>query len=324
MNAAQGVSVVIPTCDRPELLRITLAAVLSQRDVDFETIVVDDCSEVPVSVPHDPRIRILRQSSRQGVAAARNRGIANATKPWLAFTDDDDIWAPDKLASQLDALSRYPAARWSSGGAVQVDDDLVVFEGNRPPASGDVADLLLVSNAIPGGASGVVADAELVRRLGGFDEALSMCADYDLWIRLALASPLAGVDRPLLAYRIHAGGMSRSLDHIREELAIIETKYAPERAARGVVSADAIHLWIGDRHQRSGRRLPAALEYLRSASVIGWPRAIGRAVETTVWPGAFRRRDRRRARSVPADWTAQTEKWLGAARREALTSPPRL
>ncbi|MEJ7703153.1 MAG: hypothetical protein WKF47_05650 [Geodermatophilaceae bacterium] len=67
---------------------------------------------------------------------------------------------------------------------------------------------LLTSNIIPGGASSVLARTELVRRVGGFDQRLSNMADYDLWIRLALASPLAGVDRPLVGYFVHSTGMA--------------------------------------------------------------------------------------------------------------------
>jgi glycosyltransferase involved in cell wall biosynthesis len=325
-SAANGVSVVIPTHNRPDLMVVTLRAVLNQRDVDFEVIVVDDGSDIPVVVPQDFRVRVVRHASSRGVAAARNRGIEVASKRWLAFTDDDDIWAPDKLHSQLVALAGTPGARWSAGGAVQVDHDLNIFDSNRPPATGDVAAQLLRSNPIPGGASGVVADADLVRRLGGFDERLSMCADYDLWIGLGLAAPMAAVHRPLLAYRVHEGGMSRSLENIRRELRIIEEKYTDERSARGVVVADEIQLWIGDRHQRSGRRIAAAHAYLRAASTVGRPRAAGRAVEALLWPGAFRLRDGRRRRAVPSAWVMEVEKWLGPIRdgdRAALRGAPR-
>jgi glycosyltransferase involved in cell wall biosynthesis len=308
------VTVVIPTHNRQELLDMTLAAVLAQAGVDLEVVVVDDGSDVEVVTPDDPRVRAVRHTTPRGVAAARNRGIAEARRRWIAFTDDDDIWAPDKLALQLAALAENPGFRWSVGGSVQVDDALAIFDSNHPPMHSDVAHRLLVSNPIPGGASGVVADAQLVREVGGFDESLSMCADYDLWIRLALASPLAAVDRPLLAYRVHEGGMSRSLENIRTELEIIDAKYAAERTMRGLVVADAINLWIGDRHQRSGRRLAAARAYLRSSHTIGRPRSLGRGLEAIVWPGAFHHRDERRSRAVPAGWRSEVEVWLGPIR----------
>jgi glycosyltransferase involved in cell wall biosynthesis len=314
----RGVSVVIPTRNRRELLEVTLAAVLDQLAVDLEVVVVDDGSDVPVAAVInncDARVRVVRHPTSRGVAAARNTGIDAARYPWLAFTDDDDVWAPDKLTSQLDALSERSSARWSCVGDVQVDDELHVFQNSEPPAAGDVADLVLVTNPIPGGASGVVADTELVRSLHGFDESLSMCADYDLWIRLGLAGPVASVNRPLVAYRVHAGGMSRQLDRVHEELRFIGAKYAHERARRGLTVEDGIHLWIADRHQRSGHRVAAARAYLRATSATGTARAVGRAAEALVWPGAYHLRDERRARSVPDAWMAETETWL-APRRE--------
>jgi glycosyltransferase involved in cell wall biosynthesis len=318
-----GVSVVIPTRNRRDLLQVTLTAVLEQQGVDLEVVVVDDGSDVPVAAVitnSDPRVRVVRHRTSRGVAAARNTGIGAARHRWLAFTDDDDVWAPDKLTSQLDALCKQPDARWSCVGDVQVDDDLHVFQNSEPPAAGDVADLVLVTNPIPGGASGVLADAELVRSLSGFDETLSMCADYDLWIRLGLVSPLAPVNRPLVAYRVHAGGMSRQLDRVHDELRFIGAKYADERSRRKLVVEDGIHLWIADRHQRSGHRIAAARAYLRATSATGTARAVGRAVEALVWPGAYHLRDERRARSVPDVWMAETETWL-APRREQQANP---
>jgi len=315
-TATNGACVVIPTHNRPDLIATTLNAVLAQRDVDFEVIVIDDGSDPPIVLPPHHRLRVIRHPAPRGVSAARNLGIAVATKQWLAFTDDDDIWAPDKLHSQLRALAETPGARWCAGGAVQVDDDLAIFDSNRPPTSGDVAAELLASNPIPGGASGVVAEADLVRSVGGFDERLSMCADYDLWIRLGLTAPMAAVQRPLLAYRVHDGGMSRSLENIRDELRMIEQSYADERTARGVVVNDEIELWIGDRNQRSGRRITAARAYLRAASTVGRPRAIGRALEAIFWRGAFRQRDERRRRGVPSAWVYEVDQWLEPIREQ--------
>jgi len=312
------VSVVIPTRNRPDYLNVTLAAVLNQRDVELEVVIVDDGSQCDIAAAgaeiHDPRVTIVRHASRRGVAAARNSGIAIARGQWLAFNDDDDIWAPDKLSAQLAALAGSPAARWSCAGDVHVDDDLKIFQHSEPPSAEEVADLMLVHCAIPSGGSGVLADAELVRILGGFDESLSICADYDLWIRLALAAPLASVRRPLIAYRVHDRGLSCDLDDIGAELDIIDAKYASDRASRDLAAAGGVHLWIGDRHQRMGRRVRAARSYLRSSSVIGRPRAATRAFEALVWPSAMRFRDERRARRVPRAWFAEAEEWLAPLR----------
>src|SRR4051812_36397661 len=102
-----GVSLVIPTRDRSQILLETVRLTLLQRHVAFELIVVDDGSSDgtadALEALGDPRLVVVRNAVNRGVAHARNRGIDQARHPWVAFLDDDDRWSPDKLRMQLDA-----------------------------------------------------------------------------------------------------------------------------------------------------------------------------------------------------------------------------
>ena len=86
-----SVSVVIPTRDRPELLRRALASI----PLGHEVVVVDDGSTVPVVVD-DPRARVVRRETSGGAAAARNAGIVASSGDWVGFCDDDDVWLPGR------------------------------------------------------------------------------------------------------------------------------------------------------------------------------------------------------------------------------------
>src|ERR687891_190196 len=101
------VSVIVPTHNRRALLLLTLRSILLQSDVDLELIVVDDGSidgtGTAVEQLADSRARVVRNEVAQGVSAARDRGRAETTGDWIAFCDDDDLWAPTKLRSQLRA-----------------------------------------------------------------------------------------------------------------------------------------------------------------------------------------------------------------------------
>jgi glycosyltransferase involved in cell wall biosynthesis len=326
------VAVVVPTRNRRHLLALTLRSVLDQRGVDIEVLVVDEGSSDGtadlVRSLGDDRVRLLRNDEPTGVSAARNRGIGAARAPWVAFVDDDDLWGPDKLRAQLGAVTAEPGARWACSGTVLVDGNLRVIGQQRTVFTGDVSERLLVANVVPGGGSGVLVATDLAKEVGGFDPDLSNMADYDMWVRLALAAPAAGaMDRPHLAYRVHEGAMSFDPDLVYDERRRIDDKHAYTRAERGL-DADwaSLHVWAGDRHQRAGRRLPGAVAYLRSVRTPSRWRFGVRAAEALLAPRAHRRRDDRRRRDVSADWMAEAEAWLAPLRHLAAdtsSTPPR-
>ena len=129
------VTVVIPTRNRAGFLPTCLNAVLDQRDIELEVIVVDDAStdDTRAVLQHlqtDQRARVISLGTRGGVAAARNAGIAEARGEWLAFLDDDDIWAPWKLSRQLSA-ARAVDADFAYGSAVVIDGEHNVLSVTR-------------------------------------------------------------------------------------------------------------------------------------------------------------------------------------------------
>jgi len=97
-------SVVIPHFNRPLLLLRAIESVLAQELQDFEIIVVDDNSTLPL--PHLPEsVNIIRRQENGGGAAARNDGIRASKGRYLAFLDSDDYWLPARLARAHNAIS---------------------------------------------------------------------------------------------------------------------------------------------------------------------------------------------------------------------------
>src|SRR4051812_26727252 len=94
----------IATHNRRRMFRRTLRSALAQENVDLEVIVVDDGSTdgtaADIRTIKDPRLQVVERENR-GTAGARNAGIAVAQGEWVAFLDDDDLWAPHKLATQI-------------------------------------------------------------------------------------------------------------------------------------------------------------------------------------------------------------------------------
>jgi glycosyltransferase involved in cell wall biosynthesis len=260
------VSVVIATRDRwPLLAANALPGALGQDGVAIEVLVVDDGSadETPLRLGalDDPRLRVVRNDTSLGLPAARNAGIAAARGEWLAFLDDDDHWAPTKLHAQLAAAARDGAA-WAYGRAVVVDAAGQALEADPFPEPRALPGLLQQGNWIPGGGSNVVVRADLVRRLGGFDEELRFFEDWDLWLRLLQHGLPAACDDIVMARTEHRGNMA-----VRDRAEVLPALERLLGKHRRVTRDDRLSVaqWLAHEQYRRGSRLRAAWHYLRAA-----------------------------------------------------------
>ena len=317
---APAVSVIIGTKNRSELLDRTLRTVLWQTHGDLEVIVVDDGSTDDtaerIAAHPDPRVHLVRQEVSGGVANARNAGLARARGRYVAFTDDDDLWAPTKLEAQLAALAGLPGAGWSCVSTVVVDTAFRPLQWQPAPPGGWVERALLEVNLVPGGASGVLASTDLVREVGAFDPAFRHFADWDLWIRLAGAAALAPVDEPMLAYLRH-DSMSNVAAHKYEDVALMEARHRDRREALGVPSPVGHNLhWIGLTSLRAGDPAAAVAAYQQAAREATGRYSRVRAGLARV-PGFLHVYDARKARAVPPASRAAVQPWLGDLRAPA-------
>lgn len=275
--ALADVSVVIPTHDRQEMLVGAVHTALVQDDVDVEVIVVDDGStDATAAVVRErfPAVTVLRNERSSGVSAARNQGIDRATGAWVAFLDDDDLWAPDKLAAQVAALQASRRG-WGYAGAVSIAPDLRIVHGTHPDPAHVIHRDLPVRNRLPAGPSNVIVHRQLLTRTGGFDVHLRPHADWDLWIRLAQSGPPACVDRPLVGYTLHGENMSvrsgrtKVDDAWLDEVDVIEQRYAQLRGDRRV-DRGMVWRWIAGSHLRRGRWRDGARAYLEALREAPW------------------------------------------------------
>jgi glycosyltransferase involved in cell wall biosynthesis len=312
------VSVVVPTHNRSRLLATTLRSVLRQRDVELEVIVVDEAStdDTPAMLAAlpDARVRVVRHERPLGVSTARNRGAAEARGEWVAFLDDDDLWAPGKLVSQLDA-ARTAGRDWAYTGSVNFAEPFRVVHGVPPLPPEDVVAALARYNAIPGGGSNVIVRQSALLRAGPFDPRMCNTADWEMWIRLARAGSPAWVCSPLLAYRVHASNMSLDVADIVRCARLIEELHGLS------IDWGRLHWWIAQLCVRQGRRGAAVREYVRAVS--RGERRAGKELAALAH-GALRRRrgktkDGTLARSTDVHWEDQARSWITELRELELT-----
>jgi glycosyltransferase involved in cell wall biosynthesis len=307
-----SVSVVVPTRNRRDLLAVTLRGVLRQRDVDLEVIVVDEASTDDtaemLAALSDSRVRTIRHETPRGVSTARNHGAAEARGEWVAFTDDDDLWAPDKLARQVRA-AEATGRDWAYAGSVNITDGFRVIHGVPPLPPEEVAAAVRHYNAVPGGGSNVVVRRETLRRVGPFDVRLLNTEDWEMWIRLAQAGPPAWVPSPLVARRVHPSNSSLDVAEVVRGTRLIEQLHG--------TTADwgRLRRWLAESYLRTGQRR-AALGQLALAAVHGQALNVARDLALI----ARRRVVRRTPAAGPGEgseptWTAEAATWLAELER---------
>jgi glycosyltransferase involved in cell wall biosynthesis len=225
-DASRPLITIAITCyNAEETIRRALDSALAQTWTAHEIVVVDDGSTdrsatlvEEVERAHDD-VRLIRHESNRGVAEARNTLLAHANGTFIAFFDDDDESAPDRLEEQYQRLSDYdpnhPGAtvlcysnRVVVGAGERRPTSEPVGIGRLPPApSGPiVADYVLGLLKDDGrhswgmlGSGTLMARTELLRALGGFDGKFRRCAELDLAVRAALnGAHFISVDAPLV------------------------------------------------------------------------------------------------------------------------------
>lgn len=192
------ISIVIPAYiqnrDQAGWLLEAVTSVYDQGFKDFEIIIVDDCSPLPVNLAGED-LQVICHDHRRGAGAARNTGIAAAKSPYILCLDADDRLKPEALRALYDARCPHSV----------VYGDLEYF-GDRTGVHNlpewSLAILLRGTSPL---AITALMPREAWREVGGFDEQLPGMEDVDFWIRLAERG-VCGTRVPVVTfeYRRHA------------------------------------------------------------------------------------------------------------------------
>lgn len=246
------VSVVIPCYNMEPYLAQTLESVINQTYKKLEIIVVDDGSKDGTAAvarefeSRDPRLKLIVQANK-GASAARNNGLDHAEGKYIALTDGDDWWAPEKVEKHVAHLESKPdvAVSYSATQFVTLDGKLLHC---RYPKTDNLSDYYLYCrNPITNGSTPVFRREVFDQHR--FDEDKPRNNDVDCWLRICFTPPrqwkLEGIPEALTFYRVTPGSLSDKLDKHYD--ACVHTwrksyQYAPEIAKKFAKLAEAFQL----------------------------------------------------------------------------------
>ena len=230
------VSVIIPTYKHQDFVLATLHSVFAQTFTDYEVIVINDGSPDDTAALLKPlaeagRICYIEQQN-QGQSAARNRGIAEAKGEFIALLDDDDLWPPDKLAWQVEALQENSTAVMVYGGACFVkpqfdlaeDHEVDVLHPDKNSSVGNAYKEFMIANPTSSPGQTLIR-AAAIKQLQGFDPKIWGADDYDLYVRLAKTGDFIYVRRLALYYRQHAENASKNFRRHYQNVCAVRRKH---------------------------------------------------------------------------------------------------
>jgi glycosyltransferase involved in cell wall biosynthesis len=285
------VSVVIPSCNRPDVVGRAVRSALSQTHTALEVVVVDDCSSTPIELPDDlasdPRLRILRLNERSGAGEARNAGVRASRGSLIAFLDDDDEWRPTKLVRQLEVLAEH------GDGVDAVECGFDLWEGERlvlrylPEPDRDLRKALLAKPYLQ--PSTVLLRRSAFEALGGFDRRLTRVEDWELWVRFSESYRAAALPEVLVDRQDSATDPAELLRWYREIERLLEPRIEalpPAERSR----TRRIHLLVesellaalGERRAAGAKAVHALREEPRD-----WRRPVLTVVRSVIGEGAW-------------------------------------
>jgi glycosyltransferase involved in cell wall biosynthesis len=217
-NNKISIAVALPVYNGLPLLKESVESVLQRRDVDFELVIGDDCSQDGsfeyLSGLKDSRIRLFRNSKNFGLFGNLNNIIKNCNSEIIHLWSQDDIMLPTCLKETLEFHKKHPNLAFAfckyyiinergeiTGENKLNKNELISVEGHA------------ISSLVAGSIAGNIANVSLRKsdfeKLGYFNEQLKYSGDFDMWCRLSSKWPVGIIQRHLIKLRNHEKQLSK-------------------------------------------------------------------------------------------------------------------
>lgn len=233
MQETPTISIIMPCYNAGDNIKYSIASVYEQSFKNFELIVVNDGStDNSLALLNQlaeiyPTLRIIDQPNK-GAGPARNTGLQAARGKFIAFLDADDSWDPDclkklYLAHKANANIAIAYCGWQNLG----------LPANRctpyiPPDYEQTDKVETFLSGCPWPIHAALSRRSVIADANGFDESLTSCMDYDLWLRTASFHKLVLVPEVLAYYHHHEGEqitknrLRIAINHWRSQMAFLK------------------------------------------------------------------------------------------------------
>jgi glycosyltransferase involved in cell wall biosynthesis len=217
-------TVIMPLYNKAPYVRKAVESVVGQTYRDWELVVVDDGStdgsDAVVRSIADPRIRLVRQENA-GVGAARNRGVAEGSAPYICFLDADDWWEPAFLEEMAALVERHPDA------GIYGTSYYIVKNGKKRVAPIGVAEgfkegeinycrVYAKTLCMPLWTGAVCITRSALTEAGGFPVNIRLGEDFLLWIKVVLHHKTALLNKTLSNYNQDVDVTYRGTHHLHD------------------------------------------------------------------------------------------------------------
>ena len=226
------ISIILPTFNRDNLITFSIECVLSQSFIEYELIIVNDCSSdnteniIRNYCNKDQRIKYIKNTTNLGCASSREIGYKISQGSILVFLDDDDWWPPDKLMKQYNALIRDDYDMIISDYQIKQNDDLI-YKNMQ-----DFADKFkneILKRPGPFFQSIMIKKNVLNKMPLVFDKKAVPSEDWDFFIQLSKLNLKIGyVPEPLFTWNIQHDSQSLNLENEAKALSYIVSKHYDE------------------------------------------------------------------------------------------------
>jgi glycosyltransferase involved in cell wall biosynthesis len=227
----------MPVHNGASFLETSVNSILLQTVGDFELIIVDDGSTDNTQIilsdlaAGDSRIRLLHNSSRQGISATLNRAARLSCGSLIARMDADDWAHESRFALQIKAFQRSSGLVLCGSNATHVDEQMrSLFHTVLPVSDWDIRCAALFEN--PFAHSTVMMQADVFHRIGGYNERYSTTQDYELWARLMAHGEVCNLEDSLIKFRRHRASVSAQ-------------RHDEQSARTAEVQRDYARKWLG-------------------------------------------------------------------------------